>query len=170
MANIARRPDGRWRARYRDRAGKEHSRHFTRKIDAQNWLDSVTTAVHTGNYVYPARSRIIVGAMAQQWLAGKVNLKPSTFALYESILGTHVLPRWRDVPLTLVEHGEVQAWVAGLVASGLSPSHVRDTVGVLAGVLGLAVRDRRLPSNPAHGLDLPRIKKQRRRYRTAAEV
>ena len=58
------------------------------------------------------------------------------------------------MPLIQVEHGEVQAWVAGLVASGLSPSHVRDTVGVLAGVLGLAVRDRRLPSNPAHGVDL----------------
>jgi hypothetical protein len=37
----------------------------------------------------------------------------------------------------------VQAWGAGLVASSLSPSHVRDTVDVLAGVLGLAVRDRR---------------------------
>jgi len=74
------------------------------------------------------------------------------------------------MPLIQVEHGEVQAWVAGLVASGLSPSHVRDTVGVLAGVLGLAVRDRRLPSNPAHGVDLPRIKKRRRRYLTAPEV
>ena len=32
--------------------------------------------------------------------------------------------------LIQVEHGEVQAWVAELVASGLSPSHVRDAVGV----------------------------------------
>ena len=47
MANIAKRPDRRWRARYRDAAGREHSRHFTRKVDAQNWLDSVTTAVTT---------------------------------------------------------------------------------------------------------------------------
>ena len=29
MANIAKRSDGRWRARYRDAAGREHSRHFT---------------------------------------------------------------------------------------------------------------------------------------------
>jgi hypothetical protein len=28
MANIAKRPDGKWRARYRDEAGKEHTRHF----------------------------------------------------------------------------------------------------------------------------------------------
>ena len=39
MANIAKRPDGRW-----------HSRHVTRKVDAQNWLDLVRTAVTTGTY------------------------------------------------------------------------------------------------------------------------
>lgn len=43
MASIAKRPDGRWRARYRDEAGREHSRHFTRKIDGQRWLDEVTS-------------------------------------------------------------------------------------------------------------------------------
>ncbi len=61
-----------------------------------------------------------VGPLAEQWHAGKVNLKPSTFALYESILSKHVLPRWRDVQLTQVEHGDIQAWVASLVGAGLS--------------------------------------------------
>jgi hypothetical protein len=40
MASIAKRSDGRWRARYRDAAGVEHSRHFTRKVEAQHWLDT----------------------------------------------------------------------------------------------------------------------------------
>ena len=170
MASITKRPNGKWRARYRDRAGHEHARHFARKIDAQAWLDGVTAAVQTGTYVDPARSHLTFGDMADQWIAGKVNLKQTTFALYESILSTHVLPAWRDVALAEVEVGAVQAWVAKLVAAGLSPSHVRDIVGVLSGVFGLAVRDRRLPSNPATGLDLPRIKKRRRRYLTAAQV
>ena len=170
MANVQKRSNGTWRARHRDSADKEHARHFARKVDAQAWLDSVTTAVHTGGYVDPARSRMTVGALAEQWVAGKVNLKPSTLALYESILSTHVLPRWRDVPLARAEHGDVQTWVAGLVASGLSPSHVRDVLGVLSGILGLAVRDRRLPSNPAHGVDLPRIVKRKCRYLAANQV
>jgi len=46
--NIAKRANGKWSARYRDEAGKEHSRHFDRKIDAQQWLDQVTSAVVTG--------------------------------------------------------------------------------------------------------------------------
>jgi hypothetical protein len=33
MANIAKRPDRRWRALYRDLSGAEHSRHFARKVD-----------------------------------------------------------------------------------------------------------------------------------------
>ena len=120
MANIQKRPNGTWRARYRDSAGKEHARHFARRVDAQAWLDGVTTAVQTGAYVDPVRARKTVGELSEQWFVGKVNLKPSTQALYESILSTHILPRWRDVPLTRVEHGDVQTWVAGLVASGLS--------------------------------------------------
>lgn len=30
--NIQKRPNGKWRARYRDDAGKEHARHFERKM------------------------------------------------------------------------------------------------------------------------------------------
>jgi len=32
-----------WRARYRDDGGKEYVRHFDRRVDAQKWLDEVTT-------------------------------------------------------------------------------------------------------------------------------
>jgi len=58
MASIAKRPDGRYRARCRDEAGTEHSRHFPRKVDAQNWLDQVTTSVVTGQYVDPKAGRV----------------------------------------------------------------------------------------------------------------
>jgi integrase len=130
----------------------------------------VTAAIQTGTYVDPARSRITVGALAEQWFEGKVSLRPTTRALYESVLTNHVLPRWRDVPLTQVEHGQVQSWVAQLVAGGLSAGHVRKIHGVLSGILGLAVRDRRLPSNPALGVDLPRGRERRRRYLSATQV
>ncbi len=78
MANIQKRPDGSWRARYRDPAGREHSRHFDRKVDAQAWLDSIATAIQTGGYVDPRAARITVGEWAERWLATKVNLKATT--------------------------------------------------------------------------------------------
>ena len=67
--SVARRPDGGWRARYRDAAGKEHARHFARKVDAQRWLDEITAAVVTGSYVDPKAGRVTSRAYATQWRA-----------------------------------------------------------------------------------------------------
>ena len=94
MASIAKRPDGRWRARYRDPVGQEISRHFARKVDAQRWLDSVTIAVSTGLYVDPSLSRVRVGDWAHKWLETKTNLKPTTRRDYESVLQAHAVLRW----------------------------------------------------------------------------
>src|SRR5260370_3426712 len=67
VANIARRPDGRWRARYRDDAGKEHARHFARKVDAQRWLDEVTASRLTGAYVDPKAGRATFASYFADW-------------------------------------------------------------------------------------------------------
>ncbi len=52
----------------------------------------------------------------------------------------------------------------------VSAGHARKVHGVLSGILALAVRDRRLPSNPALDVDLPRSRERPRRYLTAAQV
>jgi hypothetical protein len=71
MASLQR-PDGRWRARYRDAADKEHSRHFARKLDAQCWLDEVTTSVVTGQYVDPKAGRVTFETFYAEWAARQV--------------------------------------------------------------------------------------------------
>ena len=170
MASIARRPDGTYRPRYRDEHGKEHARHFRRKVDAQRWLDEVTAAVQTGTYVDPKRARTTVGELAPVWLAGKINLKPTSRARYADVLKTHVLPRWGNVALIRVTHGDVQAWLSELSDRGLAGASVRKAQGVLSGILGLAVRDRRLAVNPALGVALPPMQEKRRRYLTAEQL
>jgi integrase len=160
----------RWRARYYDSAGKQHARHFARKIDAQRWLDSVTTAVGTGSYVDPNRSKVTVAVIAEQWLAGKINLKETTRARYENALKVHVRPRWSNVTLDGIEHGAIQTWLAELTAAGQSGASVRKIHGVLLGILDLAVRDKRIPANPASGVSLPRTNAKRRRYLDAEQV
>ncbi len=170
MANIAKRPDGRWRARYRDSAGREHSRHFKRKVDAQRWLDEVTTAVTTGMYVDPGRSRITVGEWSRRWLETKVDLKPSTRARYEGLLRVNVLPRWGEIRLADVTHEGVAAWIADLTASGLSAATVRQAHRVLSLTFSLAVRDGRLARNPADHVPLPRAAKHEKVFLTVDQV
>ena len=170
MANIAKRADGRWRARYRDSAGREHSRHFKRKVDAQRWLDEVTTAVTTGMYVDPGRSRITVGEWSGRWLKTKVDLKPSTRARYEGLLRVNVLPRWGEIRLADVTHEGVAAWIADLTASGLSAATVRQAHRVLSLTFSLAVRDGRLARNPADHIPLPRAAKHEKVFLTVDQV
>jgi len=170
MANIAKRPDGRWRARYRDSAGREHSRHFKRKVDAQRWLDEVTTAVTTGMYVDPGLSRITVGEWSGRWLKTKVDLKPSTRARYEGLLRVNVLPRWGEIRLADVTHEGVAAWIADLTASGLSAATVRQAHRVLSLTFSLAVRDGRLARNPADHIPLPRAAKHEKVFLTVDQV
>jgi integrase len=169
MSSIAKRPDGKWRARYRDAKGKEHSRHFRRKVDATRFLDGVTTAITTGTNVDPGKSKVTVGEWSQRWLDG-VQVKPSTRATYASLLRCHVMPTWSDVPLSAVTHVDVRAWTASLAARGLAPSTVRQSHRVLSLVLGLAVRDGRMSRNPADGAPLPRVRTPGKRFLGYEEV
>jgi hypothetical protein len=152
MASIAKRSDGRWRARYRDAAEVEHSRHFTRKVEAQHWLDTVTTAVTSGTYTDPRRSRITVSDWSARWLATKVDLKATTRRGYDGMLRVHILTRWGAVKLADITHEQIAGWIAELRCSGLSASTVRQIHRVFSLVLALAVRDGRLARNPADGV------------------
>lgn len=170
MASIRKREDGMWRARYRDSADREHARHFERKVDAQAWIDGVTASVVRGDYVDPDRGRLTVGAWAAAWFAGRVHLKEKTLAGYESLLRTRILPAWAKVPLVSVANADVVAWVAGMRACGLSASRTRQSYHLFSSMLDAAVRDRRLATNPAAGVDLPRMPKSERRYLDHGQV
>ncbi len=170
MASIKRRPDGKWRARYRDERGREHARHFERKVDAQRWLDDVSTAVTSGTYVDPARSRITVAEWAQQFLDTKVDLKATTRERYAGLLRVQVLPHWGHVALAEVTHSGIASWVADLRRSGLAPSSVRQPHRVFWLALSLAVRDGRLARNPADHVPLPRLPRMEKAFLTVDQV
>jgi integrase len=159
-----------WQVLYRDPDGKQRGPRFTHKRDADKFLTSVQHAMLSGSYLDPDRSATTVRELADQFLAGKVNLKPTTLARYESVLAVHILPRWGSTPVAKITHGAIQAWVAGLIASGQSGASVRKSFGVLSAILSLAVRDKRIATNPAKGVDLPRTSARRRRYLTAGQA
>lgn len=155
--NVAKRADGKWRARYRDATGKEHARHLDCKIDATRWLASVEMSVARGEWVDPALARIKFGEWASAWLANQVQLKPSTRERYDVALRCQVLPTWANVPLAAITHAEVANWVQRLVASGLAPGSVHYAHRVFSLALDHAVRDSRIARNQAEGVRLPRI-------------
>jgi integrase len=168
VASVAKRPDGRWRARYRDETGREHAKHFERKVDAQRWLSEQTAALVSGTHVDPRSGKTPYGEWVQRWRA-TLTLKPKSLASVDSLLRTQVLPRWAQVPLERITHEDVGAWVAEMSVQ-LSASRTRQAYHVLTGSLDAAVRSRRLAVNPAAGVSLPRLRPRPRRYLSHAEV
>jgi len=168
--SVKKRPDGKYRARYRDAAGKEHAKHFDRKLDADRWLATVQVALTRGEWIDPALGRVTLADWSRTWLDGMAHLKPSTRVRYASILTEHVLPRWGTVPLTRITHADASSWVGHLATSGMAASSVRQVYRVFSLLLDLAVRDGRLPRNPAAGIRLPRPAKSEKRFLTHHQV
>lgn len=170
MASVAKRPDGRWRARYRGPDGRERSRHFARKLDAERWLAGIEVAKTRGEWIDPSLSRTTVGSWCRTWLDAQGQLKPTTRYRYEGIVNKHVVPAWGRVALAEVAPADVAAWLGRLTSSGLAPASVRYAHRVLSLALEYAVLDGRLARNPAEGVPLPRAKARPKRYLTHAEV
>jgi hypothetical protein len=60
-------------ARHYDRSsGRKVSKSFDRKQDANAWLSHVGESKRTGSYVDPNRSKVTVGAWADEWLESKL--------------------------------------------------------------------------------------------------
>lgn len=170
MASIEKRVrDGkaRWYARYRAPDGRQKTRTFDRKVDAERYLTSVESAKLTGSYIDPNRSRVTLGTWADRWIESQADLSPTTRNRYEGIIRTHIEPRWGTTPLSSVTHSDVQRWVSGLE---VAPASVRKVHRVLSMVLDWAVADDRLARNPAAKISLPRVQQAERRFLSHQQV
>ncbi len=170
VSSIQKRPDGQWRARYRGPDRRERSKHFDRKVDAEKWLAAMSVSKDRGEWVDPSLSVVRLSEWSAQWLAGQTHLKPSTRIRYASLLATHVVPTFGNVRLSELRHAAVQTWVSGLIDKGLAAATVRQAHRVLSLVLDLAVRDGRLPRNPAHGAKMPKAATPSKRYLSHDQV
>lgn len=167
--SVQKRPDGRWRGRYRDAAGRERSRHFDRKADAERWVSKQTESIARGDWIDPARARITVEEWSRVWLATKAHLRAPTRAKYDGALRTWVLPRWGRVHLNAITHSDLVQWVADIQAKR-SPATTRHTLAVMSQMLNLAVRDERLNRNVADGVAKPRSARPVQRFLSNEEV
>jgi integrase len=158
-SNIAKRPDGKYRARYRDPAGREHAKHFRTKKDAQRWLDEVTASIVTGQYVSPSAGKMTFKEYAEEWRASQVH-RPSTQARVEIMLRVHAYPVFGDRPLNSILPTHIQTWV-----KKMSLTHAASSVvgahGVISGIFLSAVRDRRIQHNPCQHSKLPKVDPKR---------
>jgi integrase len=152
MASIKRRPDGTWRARYRDDQGREHSKHFERKVDGETWLAAQSVAVATGAHVDPRLGRITVQAFYDDWSRRQVwaagTRTAMDLALRSSELGRYQIGQ--------VSHSHLEAWIKRMADQPLAPGTIKTRFNNVRSVFRAAVRDRLIVRDPTEAVRLPR--------------
>lgn len=155
MASIDRRPNGKWRARYRlHPGGPQRVKHFDRKADAERFLARVQGQLLDGSYIDPSAGQVLLRDYAAVWQAAQLH-RPSTAVQVDAHLRNHVLPAFGDRALGSLRPSEVQAWVRSR-AEVLAPSTVEVVYRLLSAILSDAVADHVIVRNPAKGVRLPR--------------
>ncbi len=155
MASAAKRPNGKWLGRYRGPDGKERTRTFGTKGDAQRWAQEQERKVRKMDWTDPALARITVAEWCEHW-RGTWQVKPKTRLSYDSLLATCVLPVWGSTRLDHVTPSAVRTWVASMVGARgqtISASRKRQAYHLLTSMLDAAVEDGRIPRNPARPHD-----------------
>lgn len=155
MASIRQRPDGVWRARYRDQDGREHARHFKLKRDAQRWLDEVATSVVTGQYVDPRAGATLWAIWTASWVDRQSWADGSVQTARTAVQSVS----WLNDPIGNVKPSQVQAWVSAEQRRGLAASTIRTRLNYVQMAFRAAVLDKVIPTSPAAGVKAPRARK-----------
>jgi integrase len=156
MASIDKRPDGRYRARWREYpGGPQKTKSFARQIDAKNFLTEIEHSRLRGTYVDPAAGRITVAQYATAWVdRRRASWRPRSLERFEGELARWILPAFGTWPIASVKRAHIEQWAAGLP---LAPSSSQGVVKTLRTMLSAAVDDEILPRNPAAGARLPAL-------------
>jgi hypothetical protein len=157
MGHVRRTESGRWQARYRDPSGRERSRNFTSKVDADRFLIGIESDKLRGQWIDPEAARIRLSEVAERWYSTTAPLKPKTRSGYQSLLNSRILPYLGGLQLRQIDPVVVREWVAELQEEGLSASRIRQARNVLHAVFNMAVDASMVTRNPVAGVKTPPV-------------
>lgn len=169
MSSISRRPNGRYRARYRDAAGVEHAKHFTRKLDAQRWLDSITASQVRGDYIDPRSGGTTYRDWSKSYFDTASHKRATTLARDRIVNERWILPCLGTRPLAGIQPAHVRHLVATM-SDHLAPATVRTNYGVLRAILNAAVDAELIATSPCRGVKLPAQRRPEIRFLDADEL
>lgn len=127
--------------------GRQVTRHFDRKIDAETWMAAVTVDKRRGSAIYPTRAQVTVEAYGRNYLdRHSANLAQSTVELYEHLFTKHIVPTLGAMAVGEITSEDVEKWFGGLKAAA-APTAAK-AYRLLRQIMNSAVEDRMRPDNP----------------------
>lgn len=144
-----------WRARYRGVDGREHSRTFGRRVEAEAFLTNIEHSKLRGEWRDPALGRTTFAEWAEQVERSRVNRRSSTRARDATLMRTRVFPTFGSQQLARISRPDVKTWIAELEAVGLAPTTIRKCYELVARVLDEAAEAGLIAASPCRRVQLP---------------
>lgn len=170
MASVHKTQAGTYQVRWRDNTRTMRAKNFRRHVDARTYAREVEHQMSRGTYIDPKSGEVLFGDWAEEVMAGRVNLRPSTVARDRSILTSLILPTFGTRRLDSITPTDVQSWVADLHGQGKAPTTTRKAYQILSLTFRAAVNADLLPRSPAREVRLPKNEPTEMRFLTVDQV
>ena len=140
----------RWLVRWRDPSGRQRSKAFERKVDAEAWRDQVATEIRRGEYVDPRGGRMLFRELADQWLRSRIASRTTLEGERRKV--RMLVDHFGDYPIGEIRPSMVRAWAA---SRRVAPTTLRYELWVLGAILQTAVDDDLIRRSPVDKVRLP---------------
>ena len=157
------------RARYWRLDGRQRSKSFNRKIDAERWLRGELAKLDRGEWVEPDSGRITWAEYSAEILAARIHLGARTIETNRRCherAATYI----GAIELGRISPEMLRRLVTELAASGYALETTAKTIRWVKLTLKEAVADRRILSSPANGLRVPKPRRGEMRLLDPGEV
>jgi hypothetical protein len=152
-----------WRVRWRDAAGRAHSKVVGHKRDAEAFEAEIVRRKRTGEIDLFGTGKQTLADFAEEWwrLYAVPNLAMRTRRSYAALWDRHVLGRLGSLRLHEITPVAIQQYRSELEAQGVGQPTIYRALALLQGVLQRAVEWQRLPQNPVKLVRKPQVRRLR---------
>jgi integrase len=147
---------GKWEVRWRD-GGRNRSKSFTLKSDAERFKREVDQAREVGQPLERDRGRELLAEFVEIWWERHVvaECSSSTRSSYLAVWAKHIRPRLGGYRLRDITPRVVDQFKADLIAGGVGTSVVRKALVIVSGMYTCAERWEYVDRNTVRSIKIP---------------
>jgi integrase len=135
---------------------------FATKREAKKAAEKVSGRADAGQVI---NDRETTGEWLEAWLAGKRSIRAGTARGYEAHIRNHLIPKLGRIPLEKLRPADIAVAYVAIEAERpegrrpVGPATIRRIHATLRASLTAAVKQQRLPYNPALHVELPQVRR-----------
>ena len=150
----------RWLAIWIDPTGRERSRAFAKKAEAEQYASKMEIDVARGAYIAPGKARITVAEWCATWMDGYGSRRASTVRQAQVHI-SRIIAEFGPYPLGSLLPSQIRSWITRLHEEGLEDSYIYALHARLAQIMNDAVHDGLLAKSPCSRRTSPHLAQQR---------